>query len=457
MRLTVRLAAIALAMAGLASTATTAWAADPPNPGSSLWKASVTDAQADGTHGQVLASSDGSTIYVSGGSNETVTAYSASAGTALWTASNPDAASSYGAMALSPDGSTIYVTASPEATPDEFETVAYSTATGATLWSVSSAQAPYAFATSIAVSPDSSTVYVAGWKETTNGTSSYYSIAAYAAATGDSIWQAAYTGPEKRSSAPFMAVTPDGSQVVLAGSTTTSTGVAEYATVAFAASTGALNWSNILPLTGGSSPTAVAVSPDSSTVFVTGTYTPSAHPRVSGSATVAYDASTGQEIWIARMPGGTGPLNGNDMAAVTVSPDGSTVYTTGQVSHESSSAYLTAAYDAATGAQLWRTVYNGPTGSNAADAVTASPDGNTVYVTGEADPFVAGTTTIRASDYATVAYDAATGARLWATIRQGASGQHLVAARSVAVSPDNSTVFVSGYANGAIVTLAYQG
>ena len=64
MRLTVRLAAVALAMAGLASTATTAWAADPPNPGSSLWRASVTDAQADGTHGQVLASSDGSTIYV---------------------------------------------------------------------------------------------------------------------------------------------------------------------------------------------------------------------------------------------------------------------------------------------------------------------------------------------------------------------------------------------------------
>jgi outer membrane protein assembly factor BamB len=133
------------------------------------------------------------------------------------------------------------------------------------------------------------------------------------------------------------------------------------------------------------------------------------------------------------------------------------VYCTGLIGRESSSAYLTVAYNAATGARVWRTVYAGEAGSDAADAIAASPDGSTVYVTGETQPFVAGQTTVRSSNYATVAYNASTGARLWTAIHQGAMGQHLVVARSVTVSPDSSTVFVTGYANGSILTLAYQG
>jgi hypothetical protein len=56
--------------------------------------------------------------------------------------------------------------------------------------------------------------------------------------------------------------------------------------------------------------------------------------------------------------------------------------------------YATVAYRAATGKQLWASRYNSPeSGDDDADSVAVSPDGTTVFVTGWA-----------AVGYATVAY-----------------------------------------------------
>jgi len=100
----------------------------------------------------------------------------------------------------------------------------------------------------------------------------------------------------------------------------------------------------------------VGVSPDGSTVFVTG----KSHGPGSGLdyATVAYDSSTGTELWVQRF---AGPGNAYDVAvALGVSPDGSTVYVTG-TSYRSSSGLdlVTLAYDASTGAERWVARYNG--------------------------------------------------------------------------------------------------
>ena len=83
----------------------------------------------------------------------------------------------------------------------------------------------------------------------------------------------------------------------------------------------------------------------------------------------------------------------------------------------------------APGSQLWVTYYNGPgNGFDAASSVAVSPGGSRVFVTGESQGTRSGL------DYATVAYSAATGARLWAA-RYNGPGNGNDAASSVAVSP----------------------
>jgi hypothetical protein len=82
-----------------------------------------------------------------------------------------------------------------------------------------------------------------------------------------------------------------------------------------------------------------------------------------------------------------------------VSPTGKTVFVTGfSTTAKSGQDYATVAYNAATGAQLWVKRYNGPgNGFDAATSAAAGPNGN-VYVTGTSD----GTTS--QSDFATIAY-----------------------------------------------------
>jgi len=82
-----------------------------------------------------------------------------------------------------------------------------------------------------------------------------------------------------------------------------------------------------------------------------------------------------------------------------VSPGGNRVFVTG---HVQSKAYFgeygTVAYNATTGARLWARRYAG----RGATALAVSPDLTKVYVTGQSH-----------GDYTTLAYSARTGARLW--------------------------------------------
>ncbi len=59
------------------------------------------------------------------------------------------------------------------------------------------------------------------------------------------------------------------------------------------------------------------------------------------------------------------------------------------------------------GAKLWARRFSGPgKGSDVANSVAVSPGGGTVFVTG-------GSTGAASESYLTLAYNAATGARLW--------------------------------------------
>src|SRR5439155_19968356 len=159
------------------------------------------------------------------------------------------------------------------------------------------------------------------------------------------------------------------------------------------------------------------------------------------SASLAYDAVTGDRRWVNRGPG---PSDSCDAAAaVAASPAGSSVVVTGVSRSSCAPDYATVAYDASTGHRLWVRRYNGPANDyDEATALGVSPDGYTVFVTGFS--------TVRRADgdYATVAYDAATGARLWLR-RYDGPGNGYDAATALGVSPDGSRVFVTGNSFGS--------
>jgi hypothetical protein len=372
--------------------------------------------------GPMAVSRDGSRLFVTGSPQKrgaATIAYNAVTGAALWHAPYPGGAAN--ALAVSPDGSTLFVTGGTG-------TMAYDTATGAVLWADASAPG-----TSITVSPDGSTVFAASW----NGQLPGYVIGAYAAASGASMWTSSYPSDGLTAGA-YVTVSPDGTRVFVLG---TSDFFGAYLAIAYDASTGARLWIQHYTGPAGSDNvlTSFAVSPDGTSLFVTGDNSP---PGTANGAfdyvTVAYNTATGAQLWARRY---NGPAKGDDEASsVAVSPDGSTVYATGQ-SIGAGGLYnaATVAYDAASGATRWARRYNGSGGAGAAAIfVGVSPDSSTVFVTG------AGGTGL--DDYATQGYDAATGARLWVRLYKGPKG--LNSATGGAVSPARPQVFVTGTSVG---------
>ena len=260
-----------------------------------------------------------------------------------------------------------------------------------------------------------------------------------AGAPGSQLWVRLYNGPGNSfDAASSVAVSPGGSRVFVTGESRGTRSGLDYATVAYSAVTGARLWAARYngPGNGFDSASSVAVRPGGATVYVTGT---SYGGAATGDdyATVAYSAATGARLWVQRY---NGPGNGNDAASsVAVSPGGSRVFVTGaSQGTKSGPDYATVAYSAATGARLWVQRYSGPgNGDDAASAVAVSPDGSRVFVTGASRG--AATT-----GYLTVAYSAATGARLWVQRYNGPGHGNDMLLSSVAVSPGGSRVFVTG-------------
>jgi WD40 repeat protein len=285
-------------------------------------------------------------------------------------------------------------------------------------------------AQALAVSPDGSVVFVTGY----GGPNIDYLTIAYDADTGTRLWRRSYDGPSHNEDmAHALAVSPDGSMLFVTGES--GAWDIDYATVAYDAATGAGLWVARYAGPGNGFwdiPHALGVSPDGSAVFVTGASTEAGGSTYFDYATVAYDAATGERLWLRRYDG----QQGDDAAyALAVSPYGSAVFVTGQTDNDTS--YLTVAYDAATGARLWSSPFHGPTSVDVPSSLGVTPDGSMVFVTGQSGEY-------GVSDYATVAYDAVTGRRLWVKFYDGPAHYEDVP-HALGVSPDGSAVFVTGY------------
>lgn len=270
----------------------------------------------------------------------------------------------------------------------------------------------------LVVSPDGNEVYIAGISGI--GSNLDFVGLAYDASTGKELWATRYNGPGNNTDSPFdIALSEDGGTLVLAG---WSDGAGEFnidfGTVAFETrgpSRGDIRWVARYDRGPGVTPeraNAVAISPDGSLVFVggmSGTFETGDYRYT----TVAYDAVTGAQRWEAfRNWEGT---DFDEITAMAVAPDGSAVYVTGQSTANRQSDIATVAYAATTGQELWNMRESAPEHhTELGKDIVATAAG--VYVTGlsiqtiAVPPFVA---VASIADQVTVAYAPATGAELW--------------------------------------------
>jgi hypothetical protein len=446
-------ACVAIVLTGLTATGAVA------SGGAPRWTASYLEGAPAQSYAVAL-SPDGSTVFTTGITNFGPTgrmgtlAYDAATGQSRWVDTFPgNSAGAYAVghkLAVSPDGSTLYVSGYTVCTShcdsssfEGYVTIAYDVSTGHRDW-VSRVAGVGGTPTSVNVSPDGSQVFLSA----TDGFDGTVTVG-YDATDGHQEWKTEGTKAEGYYGGG-MAVSPDGSTVYVTATAPTDDAscfdAGGYATTAYSASDGSVEWSTTYGVSGSAgslcgTATDLTLSSDGSTVFVTGYGSQSAdeHSGTYEAGTVAYDAATGNQVW-ATDDDDINVLGGDTVVSLGVSPDGSQVFVSGDdCAHGgcSTASYSTIAYDATNGDRQWLSRYDGGGRAFESDLAT-SPDGSTVYITGqESMPCFAGCSTAQV-DAPLVAYDAATGDERWATTYADNGGQAL------AVSPDGSSVYLAG-------------
>jgi hypothetical protein len=371
-------------------------------------------------------------------------------------------------VVTSPDGTRIYVTGISNSTSNglDFATVAYDAATGGQLWvtryngPANANDQPYYFGTGkqITISDDGSTIFVVGLsaKDSNNYPNDYLTIA-YRASDGTQLWASRYSAPAD-SNGSSLALSGDGKRLYVTGYSALGPAAPpappadnyDFATIAYDAGTGDQIWLTRYEGPAGFWDIAYDIGvanvhqPDGSRreqVFVTGRSNGASSGNSDADfATVAYDGLTGEQLWVSRY---NGPANDRDLAyGLATSPDGSSVFVTGESAGVAAD-YATICYDAVTGAQRWVARYDNGDIDEPLD-ITVSPAGDRVAITGfSGDPPVG----IPLRDAATIVYDAATGNQIWLARHTEIDG---AAAPQVAFSHDGRRLYVAGLENGNV-------
>jgi len=362
-------------------------------------------------------------------------------------------------LAVSPDGSTAVLVAEdvdfnqadPYNSTSTWVAVAYDTRDGSQRWQTKLPRlATYDAPRSVAFSPDGGRVYATGEQYVfgnpiTTPHNSVLTTVAYEAGTGRVLWRTPTDVGPGTDNGRTVAVSPDGSTVLMTGVTDGGGTDLDFVTTAYDAATGAVRWTKTYAGigTGGTdSPFDAVMDPRGQYFFVTGWSAGAAEFDIDY-ATVAYSIATGDVAWTARWDG-AGLQLPDEAFAIGAAPDGSAVYVTGMSVAQNGS---TRTYDVGTvgysraGHQLWASRYGGPGGSgfNAGTDLAVSPAGNRVFVAGQ----VANATTTRDSDIGTVAYDPSTGGQMWAQDENvpNYDGEY---ALSVASAADGRSAYVTG-------------
>ena len=243
-------------------------------------------------------------------------------------------------------------------------------------------------------------VFIAGSVE---GDSYAMDVVALAAPTGQELWtrrvDGAVTALLYRHS---LTVSPDGSQLLFMASTESR----DFLVVALDPASGEVLWRTEYDGGGWDHARSLAVSPDSSEIYVTGT---SEH-RAGNLVLVALSAGDGGLEWTVRYRGPATGWGADAGYAVRVAPDGERVYVSGRSTGNSSWDLLALAYDVPdedeepSSTWAWARRFSPAQNVGLASRVGlgVSGDGSRVVIAGEGD-----------NNFWTVAYAAGDGAKLW--------------------------------------------
>ena len=287
----------------------------------------------------------------------------------------------------------------------------------------------------VATAPDGGLVFV-----TSNGTD-----LAYEAATGRLRWTAP-NGTTGTTGSQDIGVSPSGSVVASAGESTfpdpERVVSGEVVVTAHDPGTGARRWQARHRAANNDAYTAGPVAVTDSRVFVAGRH------LLSGELVIlAFDAGSGRKSWVARhAPVRPDPVK---PVGIVASPDGRRVFVTGLSWHDRPYVqWVTVAYDGTSGEQLWVARHSGGAESaSQPNGIALHPGGDLVYVTGwgRRPPGPPGGGFV----FRTIAYDATSGRPAWSgDWSSGANSDSL--ASSVDISPDGGRLYVAGYGGSPV-------
>jgi len=378
----------------------------------------------------------------------------------------------WGPPKVGPQGDKIFIVSVVEDDGYKHRIDTYDADTGqhvASTDTVQGYQYQYGIKAHFAIAPDGSHLYLALQSPDHPTRGLNFQVHAFDRTTGEEVWGTFWNGPADRHDfVDGIEVSPDGSQVFLAGQTRTGSEAFfsgqqpnAIAVVAFDADTGDQQWEQIYE---GPGPAAylpngaevLEVSPDGERVHVAGTqqldYSRSLgwiHQYV----TIAYDAETGEQEWF------------SDFRANPVALEAAETLFQGMSVGEEGRVFLTGGYDPAPSAentyQSWKTVaFDGDSGDRSwvstfqtpgfnwelPGEIEAGPDGERVYVYGTSALVYA-----QPGVFSTVAYDAASGDQAWVA-REGETlaaqsapvGTTYPIAIEMDVSEDGGTVLTGG-------------
>jgi hypothetical protein len=366
-------------------------------------------------------------------------------------------------IAVAPDSSKVYVTGtSLGATHDEITTVAYNADTSEELWVTRRDGQPWpSGASSIVATPIENIVYVTGWASDLDKPSQYVTIA-YDTNNGDVLWESVYASPDPPLTGPndeaySIALSPDGNTVYITGKSQDDDTYFDIATVAYNATSGDEEWAARYEHPGEDYGNKVVVAPDGSAVYVTGTRS-RPWPDWSEFFTIAYHtkgAGQGTEKWSDAYD----YSERGEAVDMAVASDGSIyIIGTGSLPWPYAPDIVTMAYDPG-GTRLWEDFRFGPMSlaQAAGIGIAVAPDGSMVYATGVGDRGFG------ISIYFTIAFDTITGDSVW--VKNYPTDMIIIYGTNIpsdiAVAPDGSKVYITGWssnwgANGDYATIAYK-
>jgi WD40 repeat protein len=174
----------------------------------------------------------------------------------------------------------------------------------------------------VAWSPDGRSVVTGGELQLSDvGNVNEGTVVAFEATSGVSRWQVTLPYGTGGSSVADLAVSRDGSAVLVTGENTSQATGADYLTRSLAIGTGAELWRATFLQTRGDTPEALAISPDGGTVYVAGATEQPANGW--DATTVAYRVSDGTQRWVGNYSGpNTQDPEGEIMQSLAISADG---------------------------------------------------------------------------------------------------------------------------------------